>query len=80
MDGSEAAVVQNLIPILAIAGGISVAIISIVVGGIRGVFETRSREASRREIAAFIAEGAMTPEQGEKLMAAGPSKKRSGCC
>jgi len=30
-----------------------------------------SREKTRREIAAFIAEGSMTPEQGEKLMKAG---------
>lgn len=30
-----------------------------------------SRERTRREIAAFIAEGSMTPEQGEKLMKAG---------
>lgn len=31
-----------------------------------------SRERTRREIAAYIAEGSMTPEQGEKLMKAGP--------
>ena len=30
-----------------------------------------SRERTRREIAAYIAEGAMTPEQGERLMRAG---------
>lgn len=29
------------------------------------------REKSRREIAAYIAEGSMTPEQGEKLMRSG---------
>lgn len=30
-----------------------------------------ARERTRREIAAFIAEGAMTPEQGERLMKSG---------
>ena len=30
-----------------------------------------ARERTRREIAAFIAEGSLSPEQGEKLMAAG---------
>lgn len=30
-----------------------------------------ARERTRREIAAFIAEGSMTPEQGERLMKAG---------
>lgn len=30
-----------------------------------------ARERTRREIAAFIAEGSITPEQGERLMKAG---------
>lgn len=30
-----------------------------------------ARERTRREVAAYIAEGAMTPEQGERLMRAG---------
>jgi len=33
-------------------------------------------ERTRREIAAYIAEGSMTPEQGERLLA---SDKRRGC-
>jgi hypothetical protein len=32
---------------------------------------TIARERTRREIAAYIAEGTMTPEQGERLMKAG---------
>lgn len=35
-----------------------------------------SRERTRREIAAFIAEGTMTPEQGDRLMTSG-EKPRS---
>lgn len=31
----------------------------------------RSRERTRREIAAYVSEGSMTPEQGERLMKAG---------
>jgi hypothetical protein len=34
-----------------------------------------ARERTRREIAAFIAEGSLSPEQGEKLMAAGKAKE-----
>jgi hypothetical protein len=33
-------------------------------------------ERTRREIAAYIAEGSMTPEQGERLLTSG---KRRGC-
>lgn len=59
-----------MIPVL-MAGSI----ISIVaIRTIAGVVTSVSRERSRREIAAFIAEGSMTPEQGERLMRAGNDK------
>ena len=35
-----------------------------------------ARERSRREIAAYIAEGSMTPEQGERLIRAEISGRR----
>ena len=35
-------------------------------------------ERTKRDIAAYIAEGAMTPEQGERLVRAG-KKSGSGC-
>ena len=38
---------------------------------IAGVIKSVARERTRREIAAFIAEGSMTPDQGERLMQAG---------
>lgn len=34
-------------------------------------FSVRERERSRREIAAYIAEGSMTAEDGARLLAAG---------
>ncbi len=34
-------------------------------------------ERTRREVAAYIAEGSMTPEQGEKLLAS--AKRNNGC-
>jgi uncharacterized membrane protein len=45
---------------------------------IASVLKARSREQSRREIAAYIAEGSMTPEQGERLMRAGERPGKSG--
>lgn len=49
----------------------TIATVAIVGGYLSGMFKTAARERSRREIAAYIAEGSMTPEQGEKLMKAG---------
>jgi hypothetical protein len=51
-----------------IAGGI---VIIVAIKSIASVLRTFARERTRREIAAFIAEGSMSPEQGERLMKAG---------
>ncbi len=48
-----------------------VGIVAIVFGTITSMLKSIARERTRREIAAYIAEGSMTPEQGEKLMKAG---------
>ncbi|HVZ93693.1 MAG TPA: hypothetical protein VG797_04205 [Phycisphaerales bacterium] len=47
-----------------------IAIVSIVVGAITSMVNGMGRERSRREIAAYIAEGTMTPEQGERILSA----------
>lgn len=63
--------------ILVIGGAIAItAIICTTVGR---TIRASARERSRREIAAYIAEGSMTPEQGERLMSAGKAKP-DGCC
>ena len=59
--------------------GTTVALVAIVGGCIKSVVRSVSRERTRREIAAYIAEGTMTPEQGEKLLAAGSNRWKS-CC
>lgn len=56
-----------------------IAVVAILAGMIKSVIRTRAREQSRREIAAYIAEGSMTPEQGERLMKANPDDDHS-CC
>ena len=39
------------------------------------IIKSVSHERSRREIAAYIAEGSMTPEQGERLLRVGENKR-----
>lgn len=56
-----------LMPIL-IAGGI---VLVVLFKTTASVIKSVARERTRREIAAFIAEGSMSPEQGERLMKAG---------
>jgi chromate transport protein ChrA len=59
-----------------LVGG-TIAIVAIVFTTVSSMVRSTARERSRREIAAYIAEGSMSPEQGEKLMAAG--LKKDGC-
>lgn len=42
---------------------------------VASMVKATAREKTRREIAAFIAEGSMTPEQGERLMTSGEKEK-----
>ncbi len=61
---------DTLTPILIFSGIVLVVLIRSAASVIANV----ARERTRREIAAFIAEGSMTPEQGEKLMKAGDKR------
>jgi len=52
-------------------------VLGILIGTIGKTIRFSARERTRREIAAFISEGSMTPEQGERLLKAG--SKDIGC-
>lgn len=60
-----------LIPVL-IAGAVT---LIVLFRSVVSLVSSVSRERTRREIAAYIAEGSMTPEQGERLMKAGKSEE-----
>lgn len=56
-------------------GGMVVVVVAIVTETVQKVLKTRAKEQSRREIAAYVAEGSMTAEDGARLIAAGDSLK-----
>ena len=57
--------------VIAVGGSMAIALVGIIAGSIRGAIVSKHREQTKREIAAYIAEGSMTPEQGEKILNAG---------
>lgn len=59
-------------------GGL-IAIVWIAFATVESIVTKSARERSRREIAAYVAEGSMTPDQGERLINAGP-KDPGSCC
>lgn len=69
----------EVVATMAVGGGILIAIISIIMNTIRSTSQTKQREQTRREVAAYIAEGSMTPEQGEKILNAGKASKSDQC-
>ena len=58
------------IPVIAIGGSFLVAIFGIIFWAVKESSETREREATKREIAAYIAEGSISPEDAEKILKA----------
>lgn len=64
--------IDELIPVIAIGGGLLVGGIAIVCSTLSSIMQTRAKEQSRREIAAYVAEGSMTPEDAQRLMAESP--------
>lgn len=60
-----------MIPMLAVGGGLVVAVVAIVTSAIQKTAQTRAREESRREIAAYVAEGTISPDDAAKLLNAG---------
>ncbi len=59
--------------IIAVAGG------AILLSFIVKTLSIRERERSRREIAAYVAEGSMTPEEGARLIEAGEAAESEDC-
>jgi len=71
-----------LIPIVLFVCGMVIAVVAIVFGMVTSLGKTRAREATRREIAAYVAEGSITPQEGIEMMktAGQSSEDGSGRC
>ena len=63
---------ENEAVMFAILG--TVGIIGILTGGITGMYKTRQRERTKREIAAYVAEGSISPQDAERIIKAGRDK------
>lgn len=73
-----------MVAMIAIGGGLTVAVVGIVAGAVQKTYTTKQREQSRREIAAYVAEGTISPDDAAKILSAGGSlgdklKQKFGC-
>ena len=61
-----------------VPGGVMIMVVMIVlITSVGKAIVRTSRERTKREVAAYIAEGSMTPEQGERLLRAGARQDSS---
>jgi hypothetical protein len=65
---------DDIVKIIAVSGALFIAVVAIVFGTIVGAIKNGQREKSRRDIAAFVAEGSMTADEGERLLKAGATR------
>jgi hypothetical protein len=68
---------EEIFFVLVIAGSIT---IMSLFKALTGMVARLSHERTRREVAAYIAEGSMSPEQGERLLAAGKRNNGVNMC
>lgn len=61
----------STVAVAAVIVGPLIAVVAIVMGTIQRIETNKAREQTRREIAAYVAEGSMSPEEGRRLIEAG---------
>ncbi|MDY7108856.1 MAG: hypothetical protein SYC29_09480 [Planctomycetota bacterium] len=65
----------NFIPVLAIGGGLGVAIVAIIFGTIKSMVVAKAREETKRELAAYVAEGSIDADKAIALARAGKTSE-----
>lgn len=78
IDSSPIATLANrdwLFIAVVMVPGAAIAIVAVILDNWRKVQHTRQREESRREIAAYVAEGSLSPDDAVRILAAGESLK-----
>lgn len=66
---------DTLVVLIVFGSIVVITVVGIVFTTIKRVSISNDREKSRREIAAYVAEGSMSPEDGERLLRASPKDR-----
>ncbi|GAB5496591.1 MAG: hypothetical protein Phyf2KO_16710 [Phycisphaerales bacterium] len=57
--------------VMVLGGGLLFATVVVITGMLKSVLGTRAREATKREMAAYVAEGSVKPEDAIRMLTAG---------
>ncbi len=70
---------ETIIPILAVTLGCATAMVWIVCATIAGAVKTRHRERTKRELAAYVAEGTLDADKAIAILEAGNGSDDAAC-
>ncbi len=62
--------------LIVVVAGVAGAVLIALFAAVRGVLQIRETERTRRELAAYVAEGSISPEDAEKIL--GPQQAPTG--
>lgn len=65
------AISRDIIPVIAIGGGLLFAGSIVFMNVVKSIAVNRSREATKREVAAYVAEGSINPDDAVRMLVAG---------
>ncbi|NUQ75391.1 MAG: hypothetical protein HUU21_17725 [Polyangiaceae bacterium] len=68
---------DDILKIVVASGGTLIALVAVVFGIVSSILKNRQMERTRREVAAYVAEGSMTADEGERLLRAGRGPAQS---
>ena len=80
MEDTPIEVVAMAIPILFMLIAGTIAVVCIIAVSIKGAVVSGQVEISRRELAAYVAEGSITPSDAERLLNAGAKHGKGRAC
>lgn len=61
---------EEILKIIAVGGGLILAALYIIFASTKSMVKAKEREQTKRELAAYVAEGSMKPEDAERIMKA----------
>lgn len=77
-SGIPESILENAVPLSAITLGCGVAFVWVLCATVHAIVKDRAIERTKRDVAAYVAEGSMTPAEGERIIKARP-KDASSC-
>ncbi|GAB5496590.1 MAG: hypothetical protein Phyf2KO_16700 [Phycisphaerales bacterium] len=65
------AIARDIVPVIAVGGGLLFAGSIVFLNVVKSISVNKAREATKREVAAYVAEGSINPDDAVRMLTAG---------